>query len=246
MGQWKDIYGHRPGAPIEKLWSQYRQGGKTPIHILNAGQEEHAMLRKWAAPNFSDGAMRQQGTMIGGYVDLLMKRLAENCQEGQEQVNLREWCKLIRSQQLKSGTDMSCSPRRILDNFTTFDIIGKLALSSDFGCLESSKYHPWVEAISFSLRENTILREIKRNGFGFLMDWLSKTKLAKSRMALSKYTRDKLVQRIDSGKQPDLIEGFLHNKDSVVSREIHRFQIARVQDIANLTQDNRNCLSKNC
>lgn len=32
-------------------------------------------------------------------------------------------------------------------NYATFDIIGDLAFGSDFGCLASSNYHPWVSII---------------------------------------------------------------------------------------------------
>ncbi|KAI0132090.1 cytochrome P450 ClCP1 [Xylariales sp. AK1849] len=190
---WKDIYGHKPGGHFEKVWEVYRQDAqKGPINILNAYSEEHAMLRKWTAPNFSDRAMREQEPMIGGYVDLLMKRLGDHCQKGQIALNLRDWY-----------------------TFTTFDVIGKLMFSDDFGCLETSDYHPWVKMVSFMSREGMLLGELKRNVSKTLVAWLGKTRFAKNRLKHAQETKKKLTKRMESGKQPDIMEDLLHNRDGV-------------------------------
>ncbi|KAH8681179.1 cytochrome P450 [Xylariales sp. PMI_506] len=189
---WKDIYGHRPGGHIEKAWPSYRQSSKGPITILNADQKEHALLRKWIAPTFSDRGMREQESMIGRYVDLLLQRLQEKAQEGQVALNMRDWY-----------------------SFTTFDIIGKLAFSNDFGCLESSEYHPWVKMVNFMTQENLILGELRRSGLGFFAKWVSKSGILKKSTKHANWTMKKLAKRIEAGKLPDLMEELLHNKDGI-------------------------------
>lgn len=103
---WKDIMGHRgPGEEELTKWQDfYRPVKDIPTDIVNAGREEHAALRRVLAHGFSDKSMRAQQPIIKGYVDLLIQRLKENCEEGKKKVNLMAWY-----------------------NFTTFDVIGDLA-----------------------------------------------------------------------------------------------------------------------
>ncbi|KAJ0300162.1 hypothetical protein COL516b_008510 [Colletotrichum fioriniae] len=89
---WRDIYGIRRRGQFEKAYEYYREGPEGPISLLNAGPEEHARLRKWVSPYFSDRGMKDQEPMIGGYVDLLLKRLHENCDDGTRALDLRDWC----------------------------------------------------------------------------------------------------------------------------------------------------------
>ncbi len=82
------------------------------------------MLRRQMAHGFSDRAMREQQPIIGKYIDLLVRRLRERAAGGTVALNLADWY-----------------------NFTTFDVIGDLALGESFGCLENSDYHLWVKSI---------------------------------------------------------------------------------------------------
>ena len=80
--------------------------------------------------------MREQESLITGYIDLLIQRLKAQIQGPTGgQVDLVRWY-----------------------NFTTFDIIGDLALGQPFGSLESGNYHVWI---------SNIFRRIKR------LSWLS-------------------------------------------------------------------------
>lgn len=90
---WKDIYDARHKHQFEKAYEYYRETKEGPISMVNAGNEEHARLRKWVAPKFSDGGIREQEPMIRGYVDLFIRRLHENCGGGQTALDLRDWCK---------------------------------------------------------------------------------------------------------------------------------------------------------
>ncbi|EXF86306.1 cytochrome P450 [Colletotrichum fioriniae PJ7] len=190
---WRDIYGMRRRGQFEKAYEYYREGPEGPISLLNAGPEEHARLRKWVSPYFSDRGMKEQEPMIGGYVDLLLKRLHENCDDGTRALDLRDWF-----------------------NFCTFDILGELAFSSSFGCLESAEYHPWVKIIAFQQKEIEWIGELNRQGLRFITAIIMKI-LAKNKLEFMGYTIQKLQSRMQSGKQADIIESLLNNKEEMNS-----------------------------
>lgn len=73
------------------------------------------LRRRNLNPGFSEKAVRAQESIIMGYVDLLMKRLHENCHDP---VDMVKWL-----------------------NATTFDIIGDLTFGESFGSLETSHIH---------------------------------------------------------------------------------------------------------
>jgi cytochrome P450 len=108
---WRDIMGHRGGGGGEtgeagempKYDKFYMPIEGLPTDIVNAGREEHALLRRTMAHGFSDRSMREQQPVIKGYVDLLVMRLRERSGAGQV-VDLGAWY-----------------------NYTTFDVIGDLA-----------------------------------------------------------------------------------------------------------------------
>ncbi|KAK4153820.1 cytochrome P450 [Chaetomidium leptoderma] len=135
---WRDIRGHRKSGQGEN--------SKDPAfyalsrhNILGASREDHARFRKILSHGFSAKSMQEQQRLITRYVDLLMERLGERTQdEGGEPkeavVNLAAWF-----------------------NFTTFDVIGDLAFGAPFGCLQESRYHPWVEAIFLGVEQFGLL-----------------------------------------------------------------------------------------
>lgn len=110
---WKDIMGHKSGGGGTNAGSEedmlkydkfYRPVESVPRDIVNAGREEHALLRRTMAHGFSDRSMREQQPVIQGYIDLLMRRLRENSGDGERKVDIAAWY-----------------------NYTTFDVIGDLA-----------------------------------------------------------------------------------------------------------------------
>lgn len=100
-------------------------------------------------------------------------------------------------------------------NFCTFDILGELAFSSSFGCLESAEYHPWVKIIAFQQKEIEWIGELNRQGLRFITAIIMKI-LAKNKLEFMGYTIQKLQSRIQSGKQADIIESLLNNKEEMV------------------------------
>lgn len=198
---WKDIYGHRPGGEeLSKSAIFYRTPG-VPPSIIAEDKENHAVLRRLLAGGFSDRSMKKQEGIIGGYVDLLVRRLRGHATDRD-------------ARDEKTGLQ----GRRKLDltswyTWTTFDIIGKIALGEPFGCLDRAQHHPWVDAISATIRTGVLLQAAKYLGLQVLL--LPVLRLAlKGRKEHSKRTQEKLVRRMEvTVERHDLIEGLLTKKD---------------------------------
>lgn len=97
---WKDIAGHNPKGEENSKWDPfYHPAKKMPHDIISADRYTHGVLRRQLAHGFSDRSMREQEPIIKSYIDLLMKRLKENCNDGHTPVDMSSWF-----------------------NFTTFDV----------------------------------------------------------------------------------------------------------------------------
>ncbi|KAG8158063.1 hypothetical protein KVR01_011824 [Diaporthe batatas] len=190
---WKEILGHNPkGEECGKWVPFYRPVPEAPDNIISAERQKHGIIRRQLAHGFSDKSMREQEPIIRSYVDLLMKRLRENCAGGQKPVDMTAWF-----------------------NFTTFDVIGDLALGESFGCLEESNWHSWVKTI-FYLAElgaymqsaahyPTITKSLLR---------LVPKSLMKSFNEHAVFTQNRVAKRMELGKvRHDLIEGLIMKQE---------------------------------
>ncbi|KAG9251084.1 cytochrome P450 ClCP1 [Emericellopsis atlantica] len=119
---WKDIMGHQT-TEMPKYKNYYSPVAGTPQHIVNAEREEHAALRRALSHGFSERSIRDQQTIIKPYIDLLIERLHQKCDNGVTTQDMVMWY-----------------------NYTMFDVIGDLSFGESFGCLESGEYHPWVRS----------------------------------------------------------------------------------------------------
>ncbi|KAK6062962.1 cytochrome P450 [Seiridium cupressi] len=193
---WKDIYGHRSAGQEEfgKDPQFYRMLNDIPTSIINApSREAHGAIRRQLAHGFSDRSMRAQEPIIGSYVDLLVKKLHENAASGTQALNLREWY-----------------------NWATFDIIGDLAFGSSFSCLADADYHPWVQMVNSQFKSASLLRSFAIVGVKFVVRWILRSGVFKSRSAHQALTLAKVQQRMELGaERPDLIEGLLQKKDNL-------------------------------
>ena len=193
---WKDIYGYHSSYEMAKDDRFYRQMGKRiPDTLISADRPMHSMLRRQLAPGFSERAMRAQEPIFREYVDLLIKRLEEHSDRGKNALDMKAWF-----------------------NYTTFDVIGNLSFGSDFGCLENSRAHPWVEAITSNLKESAFMRGLIMYispTWIFLMDKLGLLPARKKHMG---YTKETLQRRLDmQDERPDFIQGLLKKSDELVS-----------------------------
>lgn len=195
---WKEIMGHRTGnEELAKSKHFYRPVDIAPTNIVNADREEHSILRRQLAHGFSEKSMREQEPLMTEYIDLLIKRLHENCAAGCKALNMAAWY-----------------------NYTTFDIIGDLAFGEPFGCLQNSQYHPYVRLIFDSARAGTIFQTI--NFFPILKTifWAIIPKSAMARFVQqTQLSMTKLRKRMEPGNErSDLVEGLLRKREELVSQ----------------------------
>jgi cytochrome P450 len=172
-----------------------------PTSILNADREEHQRVRRALAHGFSDSSMRQQESIIMEYVNLLLDRLHEECNDGKRALNLEGWY-----------------------NWTTFDIVGNLVFGQAFGSLESTKLHPWIEFIMQSVRAGAILVAMDYIGLGSLVQVMFRLSGLGTIKKMQKYTSDMLTSRLSMKKErDDLFEGLVKRREEWVSVSTRAF-----------------------
>ncbi|KAL7943935.1 cytochrome P450 [Trichoderma barbatum] len=139
---WPEVFGHKGDKiEFEKVPGFVFEGDIRGI--IAAPKAVHRRQRRQLGHAFSDGALRDQGTAMKKYVDLLMERFTERSDTG-ESFNVVDWL-----------------------NFTTFDIIGHLTHSESFHCLENNGYHPWVSQFFDGVRGDSYRRFLSRYPFAY-------------------------------------------------------------------------------
>ncbi|KAL8704284.1 MAG: hypothetical protein Q9201_002538 [Fulgogasparrea decipioides] len=94
------------------------------IHsILSANDADHSRYRRLLSHAFSDRALREQEPLLQYYIDFLVRRLRDHASTSST-IDMVQWF-----------------------NFTTFDIVGDLALGSSFGNLEKARYDGWISVV---------------------------------------------------------------------------------------------------
>lgn len=200
---WKDIYGHRNGAIVkgqefEKHELFYQNTG-IPPSILTEKRHNHALLRRQLSHGFSEKSMREQEPIIKQYIDLLMKRLREQCSLTSGGEDEKE-----RTFQSKAVFDM-----RHWYTYTTFDLIGDLAFGEPFGCLEKGEKDIRVRSIEKGLESQNLGLAMRSMG---LQQFVSL--LAKSTAHLQKHLMGQMAETLKrrmslTVERPDFIEGLL-------------------------------------
>lgn len=134
---WPEVFAHRPSGKAEypKQPGFFFASGEHTI--IGAPRETHRRQRRQLGHAFSDAALKEQESLITGYINLLLERLAERADTGKP-VNIVDWF-----------------------NFTTFDIIGDLTFADSFHSLENNGYHPWVLSIFKGIRGGALVRFFK-------------------------------------------------------------------------------------
>ncbi|KAI0860486.1 isotrichodermin C-15 hydroxylase [Xylaria cubensis] len=192
---WKDIYGHRVGndlhaSEMTKATPFVKTIRELPTSIINADREEHSRFRRALSHGFSDSAMRQQEPEIVKYVDLLIERLHEECDQGKKKLNLEAWF-----------------------NWTTFDVVGNLVFGQSFNCLKDSKTHPWIEFIFKSVKGGAMIVAMTYVGLGELVQVLFKIG-SFSIKTVQQYTDAMVESRLSMEKsREDLFEGLVKRRD---------------------------------
>ena len=129
-------YGHRE-HPLMKhpaFYNPIKLGQDGAPSIFDADKFNYPRVRKALAHAFSEKALREQEPFLKPYFDLLIKKLRGVATSGMA-ADVVEW-----------------------HNFTTFDVIGDLAIGKSFRCLQDSQYHSWVSGIWKGIKIGPFLR----------------------------------------------------------------------------------------
>ncbi|KAL8641848.1 MAG: hypothetical protein Q9228_001395 [Teloschistes exilis] len=174
---WQDIYAHRqgrPNFPKNPLWLVRGHNGFSSI--LNANDADHTRYRRLLSHAFSEKALKQQEYLLSQYIDLLVSRLTDKADSRDSVVDIVQWL-----------------------NFTTFDIIGDLALGESFHCLEESRYHRWVSILFTQFKSAAIIISLRFFGLEKPVRMLLPSSLLRKRKEHAELARERIHRRLDKG-----------------------------------------------
>ena len=177
---WKDIYGSRPG---------HKNFHKDPIHvgsiqslpgvstITMANDADHARQRRALSLAFSTKALMEQEYIVKEYVDVFSKQMQEFARTG-ETVDVVDWFA-----------------------YTTFDIIGDMALGEPFGCLTNEDFRFWVPLISNSIAAGAVEQATRRlattdSTFQKLLLKAVPNSIRKTRREHLEFSKEKILKRM--------------------------------------------------
>lgn len=190
---WRDIYGFREHALVKdpSFYGLIHLSRDRSHSIFTADGEQHPRVRKALSYAFSERALRDQEPYVAKYVDLLILRLRELASPhpgSSGVVDLVEWY-----------------------NFTTFDIIGELAIAQSFGCLRGSRYHEWVRGFWDVIKLGAFVRALAVStyaAFPQLLRQLAPRSLKDARRRHLEYVGRSTERRLTEGElreKPDFI-----------------------------------------
>ena len=202
---WKDIYGHRD-APLIKdptFYNMVKLGSDGAASIFSADPQNHPRVRKQLSHAFSEKALRDQEASVKSYVNLLIEKLRGVAAAGNP-ADMVEWY-----------------------NFTTFDMIGDLAIGKSFGCLKDTHYHSWVSGIWKSIKIGPYIRTMATyTDLEPLMRLLAPPSIKEARAKHEQYVEISARERMNQGvmeERKDFLSYILKHqgeKDGLSDREI--------------------------
>lgn len=184
----QDVWAHRQGH-IE--FPKYITRIKAPNGhngILSAKREDHARFRRLLSYSFSDQGIRKYEGTLQFYTDSLVRGLGEHAGKGPQ--DMVKWL-----------------------NWTSFDIIGKLAFGKSFGCLEETRTHLWVHAIFANIHSNLVATLLRRLNLLPLMALIAPKRLLEARKFNFQYASTTIDERIEQGFQSDFWDNVLDKSE---------------------------------
>lgn len=187
---WTDIYGNRK-HPFPKDPEFYLPSSSGAAHIVNANEVDHSRFKRLLMASFSERSLREQEGLIMQYIDLFIDRLQSNATSGYA-IDMAHWF-----------------------NFLTFDIIGDLSFGEPFGCLQDSRYHPWVKTIFHSIKTGAFLRALSiYPTLSRAAQSLMPRSLLQKRINHYQFSKNRVGQRLAiSSTRPDFISYILRHND---------------------------------
>jgi cytochrome P450 len=143
---WKDIYVHRHDHRLcerNRTWFM-KTASDEPHSIMSYDESTHRRFRRAFSHAFSNKSLKDQTSVIEGYVALLMNQL----EQSDTSLDLTQWF-----------------------NFFTFDLASDLSFGESFDCLRDGRAHPWVDvaqnfgrglALTASINSFTLLGRFSR------------------------------------------------------------------------------------
>ena len=192
---WKDIHGSRPGhLSFEKDPGVYMIPPNGTASLVTANRVAHTRMRRVLGHAFSDKASREQEPVVESYVDLLVKRLREQTDEGHaRKVDISMWLRWL-----------------------AFDIAGDLSFGESFGCLQNKELHSWANMIPGFLRADISLAAYNRF---YLLRWFLPHLISKKTRSMMENhfaaSIEKVTRRMKLGaRRPDFISPIIkHNEE---------------------------------
>lgn len=200
---WDDIYSNTNGANSEafkksEIWHGNPDGGPSSV-FTTIDFKEHARLRRYMDPAFSERAVSQQEPIIQNYVSLCIKKLHERTSaNGRTAVNIVDWF-----------------------NFTLFDIIGDLSFGESFGCLEKCEFEGWMDQMAASIKLHYLSIDLRwypiiNNMLKPLAGFLVPQEIIKQHMEYVQRSTEKLKRRLSPDaavKRPDIVSQLMRSED---------------------------------
>lgn len=198
---WDDIYSNTDGAnngafPKSEIWHGSHGGPASVFTTINF--KEHARIRRFMDPAFSERAVLKQEPILQDYVGLCIKKLRERSKDGKTTVNIVDWF-----------------------NFTLFDIIGELSFGESFDCLKKCEYEGWMDQmaasiklhyLSINLRHYPIITALMKPLGPFLMP----KDIVAQHMDYGQRSAAKLKRRLsskDAADRPDIVSQLMRSED---------------------------------
>lgn len=188
---WKDVYGHRATAFVKDLTFYGPDMHGDPPGILRAPGPAHGRQRKLVSHAFSDKALRDQESLLKGYVGRLIERLQEVGANGAK-LDMVKWY-----------------------NFTTFDIMADLTFGEPLKLLEGSDYNSWVASLFGHMKLIALAWVIRCWKLDSFVQWLVPKKVKEQRKMHMEYSSFRVEKRLArKTDRPDIWTYVLkHNED---------------------------------
>ena len=190
---WHDIYGHHQGSPKFAKNPLWMAPGENGVHsILSANDADHSRYRRLLSHAFSERALLQQEWLVQSYVDLFISRLKTFAFEPESLYG-----------KVVSGPEAKVVTLNQWLNFTTFDIMGDLALGESFHCLEKGEYDSWISILFTQFKAATLFVSLRFFGLDKFVRPLLPKSLLKKRADHAKTANDRIHRRLDLGVKAD-------------------------------------------
>lgn len=174
---WRDIYQARSGHELASKDAESLSRNEEGVHniLTVCNQADHARYRSRLNPAFSTRAMYDQEPLIMKYVDLLVLRLTQRCQEGSQ--DILEWA-----------------------NFIYFDIIADLTFGESLHGLESETYHPWLQGFFGTTMKYISVQKAMRRfpHISKLLPYFMPTSLVSQQKKHSDFVREHVERRMSN------------------------------------------------